>query len=229
MSAPNSVAIIPHGGEVAYKAKGQDYFSGVRRDYIGELPSNPKARILEIGCGAGETGLYALREGKCGTYCGVELCENVANLARGGISYVVVGNIEEVELPWPPGSFDTLILSEVLEHLVDPWSVLCKLRPLMKPGATIFASSPNISHYSVIRMLLRGEWRLADRGIMDRTHLRWFTPITYRELFESAGYRVDSAREVVPLGLKARLATACSLGRLRHLFIGQIDLRGHCE
>src|ERR1700731_1156564 len=131
----------------AYEKKPQSYFQSARSDYISELPVNPKARILEIGCGEGGTGYLALKEGRCAEYCGVELLPNPASRAKERISKVVVGNVELIELPWPHDSFDVLILSEVLEHLVDPWAVLKKLRPLLKSGAKVLASSPNVSNH----------------------------------------------------------------------------------
>jgi 2-polyprenyl-3-methyl-5-hydroxy-6-metoxy-1,4-benzoquinol methylase len=184
---------------------------------------------LEIGCGDGATGALALSEGKCGHYCGVEICPDVAERAKARISEVVLGNVEQLQLPWDPETFDAVILSEVLEHLVDPWSTLPKICHLLRSGGLVFASSPNVSHYTVISMLVRGEWILTDFGLMDRTHLRWFTPRTYRALFESCGYTVDSVRELVPISNWARAVSMLTFGRFRHLFIGQIDLRAHRE
>lgn len=215
-------------GEDAYRGKSEQYFSGARIDYLSELPRDRTARVLEIGCGFGETGALALSSGKCASYSAVEICEDAAAKAKLKITEVVAGNIESVNLPWGEKCFDVLILSEVLEHLVDPWSVLRKIRPLMKPGARVFASSPNVSHFSVLRMLLRGDWTLGDSGLMDRTHLRWFTPRSYRELFESTGYRVDSVQELAPFGKKAKFINKVTFGRLRHLLTYQIDLRAHC-
>jgi hypothetical protein len=77
-------------------------------------------------------------------------------------------------------------------------------------------------------MLLRGNWVLTDSGLMDRTHLRWFTPMSYRELFESTGFRVDLVRELTPLTRKSCVANLLTLGRLKHLLIVQINLRAHC-
>jgi 2-polyprenyl-3-methyl-5-hydroxy-6-metoxy-1,4-benzoquinol methylase len=211
----------------AYSAKAAEYFANARADYVAELPPNPSAKILEIGCGEGGTGALALSEGKCGFYCGVEIFQNAAAKARERISQILVGDVEKLALPWTPETFDALILSEVLEHLTDPWTTLQRLHPLLKPGGLVFASSPNVSHYRVVAMLLRGEWNLADSGIMDRTHLRWFTPKTYRVLFESTGYRVDSVRELSLLTRKAQVVVRLSFGHLKHLFISQIDLRAH--
>ena len=137
----------------AYRSKESGYFSGARSDFVTALPRNPGAWILEIGCGNGDTGSLALAQGRCSRYCGVELVAAAAAEARSKISEVVVGDVEHVALPWAEGSFDALIMSEVLEHLGDPWALLRRLRPLMKPGALVFASSPNVSHHSVIRML----------------------------------------------------------------------------
>lgn len=219
---------IPHAGLEAYAAKATEYFGSARSDYVAALPPSIHAKILDIGCGDGGTGVLAFSEGKCVVYCGVELLPAVADKARPRISQVLVGDIENLELPWPPGTFDALILSEILEHLIDPWAALRKIRPLMKPGGLVFASSPNVAHYRVITMLLRGDWSLTDVGVMDRTHLRWFTPKTYTAMFESCGYTVDLVQEVSPLSKKARVASALTLGKLRHLFLPQIDLRAHC-
>ena len=220
-----------HGAHIlveAYNAKGEHYFAGVRRDYISELPCDGNVRILEIGCGNGDTGALAISEGKCVCYCGVEVYCPAAEVARRKITEVIVGDVENIELPWPSQSFDVLILSEVLEHLVDPWAVLRKLRPLMKPGGQVFASTPNISHYKVVLMLLRGQWRLTDQGVMDRTHLRWFTPQTFRQMFESCGYCVHQVRPVSQLSLKAKIASFILGRRRKYLFWRQIDLRAKC-
>lgn len=224
----DSQRLVAHGGPEAYSEKASSYFAGAQIDYVAALPCNIEARILEIGCGDGATGALALLQGKCGAYYGVELCQKAAELAMGRITEVLLGNIEDQQLPWPTKHFDALILSEVLEHLADPWATLLKIRPLLKQNALVFASSPNVSHHRVIRMLLRGAWDLTDSGVMDRTHLRWFTPRSYRELFESCGYVVDSAGEKEPLGRKARTISLVTFGRFRHVFARQIDLKAHC-
>lgn len=227
MAGVNDESGIAAGGSKAYDAKSDQYFSGARRDYIDALPVNPQAAILEIGCGEGNTGALALAQGKCGKYCGVELCEGPAANARKRISDVVVGDVERLDLPWNDSAFDALIMSEVLEHLVDPWAVLRKLRPLLKSGAMVFASSPNISHYRIIRMLVSGRWDLADQGVMDRTHLRWFTPKTFREMFETCGFIVDRMGPLTPLTPRERMICASMGGWGEHLFTCQINLHGH--
>ena len=84
------------------------------------------------------------------------------------------------------------------------------------------ASSANVAHHSTIRMLLKGEWTLANSGRMDRAHLRWFTPKSYAEMFRAWGFEVVSAEPLSELGPRAKLANRLTAGRLEHLFIGQI-------
>ena len=210
-----------------YSEKQKSYFDGTRMAFVQELPKNPAARLLEVGCGNGRTASVMKAEGKCGWCCGIELCEEPAAEARTRLDQVIVGNIERLELDLAEKSFDILILSEVLEHLVDPGTVLQKLRRFLKPGAIILAGSPNVCHHSVVRMMLAGRWQYESKGIMDATHLRWFTAGTYRELFENNGYMVDHVGPANPFSRKARIANALLLGRLHHLFYTQIFLRAH--
>jgi len=210
-----------------YSHKPAGYFGGARKPFIDILPDNPKARLLEIGAGSGETSAYALAESKCGWCCGVELCEGPAAEAGKKLQRVIVGDVEQVELDLPEQHFDILILSEVLEHLVDPWSVLRRLFKLMKPGAIVVAGSPNVCHYGVAWALLRGRWRYEARGVFDSTHLRWFSPSGYRDMCETCGFVVDEVAPARPFNLKGRLFNALTRRRLEHLLHTQIVLRAH--
>ncbi len=215
-----------HSGTDAYLAKKTDYFQGMRADFIAALPAAPDASILEIGCSEGSTGALALQQGKCRRYVGIELHEPSAEVARTRLSEVLVGDIEKMDLPFAPASFDALIISEVLEHLVDPWATLARLAPLVRAGGLVFASSPNVSHHTVIRALLAGRWDLTDQGVMDRTHLRWFTPSSYAAMFEGAGFGVEEVAPVRPFGWKPKLINRLTGDRWRHLFMNQNSLRG---
>lgn len=210
-----------------YDLKDASYFAMARDDYVAALPMNPAASILEIGCSNGATGALALARGKCGRYVGVELFEEPAAVARERLSDVVVGDVETLELPWDPETFDALILSEVLEHLRDPWATLKRLRPLLRPGALVFASTPNVAHREIIVMLIRGRWELRSYGPLDATHLRWFTPASLRRAFEEAGYVVDSVGPLGALGPGSAVVDRLLRGRFRHLWHRQIDLRAH--
>jgi 2-polyprenyl-3-methyl-5-hydroxy-6-metoxy-1,4-benzoquinol methylase len=202
------------------------YFEGARQDFVDALPLDSKASILELGCANGGTGASALASGKCGRYVGIEISDAAAAVARPRLSQVIVGDVEKLDLPWDEATFDALIMSEVLEHLVDPWTVVPRLVNLVKPGGMVMASSPNVSHYRIILELIAGRWELKDSGVMDRTHLRWFTPASFREMFEGAGVSVTRLAAVAPPGPRARVIGALSGGLLDHLLIRQINLFG---
>lgn len=205
-----------------YAMKNDEYFSGARSDIVRRMPNHESARVLEIGCGTGRTGELALKESKAGFYQAVELDEQSANRAKDVLSDVIHGNVEEIDLSRLSGPYDVLIFSEVLEHMVDPWNVLQKIVPLLRPAGLLFASSPNISHYHVVLSLLRGRFDYQASGVMDRTHLRWFTPQSYRSMFEQAGLKTMSVEPLVPFSLKARIINALTLQRFKHLFAVQI-------
>lgn len=200
-----------------YNQKPHWYFSEAKKPFVDDLPINPMGRLLEVGCGTGETCQYALQQEKCGWCCGIELDERAAAGAKAKLQDVIIGDVEKIEIRYPEEYFDVLIMIEVLEHLVEPWSVLSKLYRFLKPGALIRSSSPNVAHYAILLMLLRGRWDLVPAGIMDSTHLRWFTPLTYRWMFESCGYVVDSVGSNSALGPKARLLSTLTAGRLDYL------------
>lgn len=211
----------------SYETKARSYFDRARVDYVHRLPVDPTASVLEIGCGTGATGALALKRGRAGRYVGVELFENAAASAREVLSEVVVGDVEQLEFDWQPAAFDALILSEVLEHLREPWSVVEKLSRFVRPGGLVLASSPNVSHWRVIRELIEGRFPLADQGVFDRTHMRWFTPESFVAMFEQAGFCVDRVRPVTPFSPRTRFFSMLTGGRFDHLFMTQISIEAH--
>jgi len=201
------------------------YFSGVRKLFVDDLPANPQGRLLEIGCGTGETAAYAMATGKCGWCAGIELCHTHAVEASNYLNDVQIGDVGKIDLPYPKEHFDVMIMSEIIEHLIDPWATLTKLRLLLKVGALVVAGSPNVAHRSVLRMLLQGRWDYTSEGIMDQTHLRWFTPATYKELFEDSGFEVIWCGPAAPLAGKALWFNRLTGRRFEHLLLTQISLK----
>jgi 2-polyprenyl-3-methyl-5-hydroxy-6-metoxy-1,4-benzoquinol methylase len=93
----------------------------------------------------------------------------------------------------PDRAFDCVVFNDVLEHLDDPWRVLRETSSLVAPGGSVVASIPKVRHYSVLLPLaLHGRWTYRDSGILDRTHVRFFTRATMVELFETTGWRVEA-------------------------------------
>ncbi len=156
----------------------------------------------------------------------MELFESAAEEARKVLSEVVTGNVESLQFPWQPAAFDALILSEVLEHLVEPGRVLKDLSRYVRQGGIVMASSPNVSHWRVVREIALGRFNLTDRGVFDRTHLRWFTPTTFAQMFEDAGFRIAWMGPVTPFSQRTRLLSRLIGGRFDHLFVTQIAIAG---
>jgi 2-polyprenyl-3-methyl-5-hydroxy-6-metoxy-1,4-benzoquinol methylase len=221
-----SVSARPPAIAEIYRDKPAGYFGSSRPDIVHLLQTGPQSAILELGCGAGGTGRAAMAAGKAGRYVGIELDEGAAAIAAEHLSQVIVGDVGDIDLAPMAGTFDALIISEVLEHLTDPWTTLERLVRCLKPGGAVFASSPNIAHWHVLRDLLVGRFVYAEVGVMDKTHLRWFTPDSYREMFEGAGVEVLEVRALTPTRWKARLFDNLTGGRFRHLFMAQIMITG---
>jgi O-antigen biosynthesis protein len=147
-------------------------------------------RILEIGCGAGMTGRL-LKELGFQEVVGVELVEKVAREATPYYDRVIVDDVEKAALPYEKGYFDCILYGDVLEHLVDPWKVLKEHRSLLKPGGIIVCSIPNIRHYRITkRLLLKGKWDYQESGILDRTHLRFFTIGSMQNMIADSGFEI---------------------------------------
>jgi 2-polyprenyl-3-methyl-5-hydroxy-6-metoxy-1,4-benzoquinol methylase len=210
-----------------YTKKPSTYFANAREDIVKRLTTNSSSSILELGCGSGATGRLALATGKAGRYVGIELSPTAAREAAKGLTEVLVGDVHSLDLTPLHDQFDALIASEVLEHLMDPWETLSRLAACVRPGGAVFASSPNVAHWRVIRQLLGGRFDYQAEGVFDRTHLRWFTPATFRAMFEDAGFAVDSVAPVAALGPKSAVLNRLSAGKLSHLMATQIMIVGH--
>ena len=165
-----------------YSDKSGSYFAYARKEIASLLPlgsgeQGQGARVLEIGCGAGSTLGWLRQTGVASETIGVEIVEAAATQARAFADKVHCLDFERHDLPAGHGQFDVILCLDVLEHMVDPWKVVDRLvTGYLKPGGTLVASLPNIQHYSVVLPLLfKGKWRYEDEGLLDRTHLRFFT------------------------------------------------------
>ena len=145
-------------------------------------------KVLEIGCGAGHVS-KKLKENGCGVTA-IELEKEHAKKAKRFCNRVFLGNAETMKMPFKKESFDVVLFADVLEHLVDPKATLKRVRPFLKNSGKIVASIPNIANWKVRLKLLFGKFDYEDWGILDRTHLRFFTKKTAKQLIESTGYTI---------------------------------------
>lgn len=170
------------------------YYSSSRTEIIklmDDLPPTSEINVLEIGCGAGATLAkikYLWPNAK--TY-GVEIVNDVAKLAS-NYSDIIVGDIETLELPYEKDFFDVIICGDVLEHLRNPEAALAKLYLYLKKNGCLLASIPNVMHSSVLYPLLNGCWDYKNSGILDRTHLKFFTKKSIYEMFNNVQLKIDA-------------------------------------
>lgn len=196
-----------------------NYYSNVNLDLLNRIPVNAR-RVLEIGCGSGRMGRAFKARNPSAQYFGIEILNTVAQEARAVLDGVICADIEnDLTLPSKLApSFDTLVFGDVLEHLRDPWRVLLDLRQYIEPGGLCVACIPNVAHWSVISGLLEGKWTYEDSGLLDRTHLRFFTLDSASEMFRKSGWSTIDAkpRYVLPektaQALKTLLPGATALG-----------------
>ena len=147
-------------------------------------------KILEVGCAAGYMTRYLAQELSCKVTV-VELNAEQAEQASQYAERVIIGDIcDPVIRNQIPQSFDHIIYADVLEHLVDPWEVLSWTKSLLSDTGTVIASIPNVAYYKIRKSLLLGRFDYTDYGILDNTHLRFFTERTCKELFQSSGYKI---------------------------------------
>jgi methionine biosynthesis protein MetW len=150
------------------------------------------ARLLDVGCGTGS--LAKLLADACGAnVIGIEPDPSRARLASTRGLDVHIGYLSEALLP-KTGLFDVVLFADVLEHLPSPQPVLALSRRFLSPCGCVVASVPNVAHWSVRLCLLRGKFEYQPWGIMDATHVRWFTTESIIAMFASAGLRVVEYR-----------------------------------
>ena len=174
------------------------------------------SRVLDVGCSTGYLARPLVERG-C-TVVGIELDEAAAAVARQVCEEVLVGDAEELELPFAPGSFDVVLCGDVVEHLRDPRRFLERTRPLLRESGRLVLTTPNVANWAMRLSLLAGRWRYAERGILDRTHTHLFTRKTLVEALEGAGYSIDVLDFTAPvpvIGTPTVEAAAHRIGRLR--------------
>lgn len=172
----------------AYNKKGMDYFSKSRVEIEPLLPKSIGC-VLEIGCGQGQTLNWLKAVKGAQLTCGIEITESQGVYAREVVDRLVIDNAEERLLDhFGHESFDLVLCLDVLEHMVDPWAFVEKVSSLIKPGGYLITSVPNVRHLSVVLPLLfKGEWSYQDEGVLDRTHLRFFTGKAVKALVSGSG------------------------------------------
>jgi 2-polyprenyl-3-methyl-5-hydroxy-6-metoxy-1,4-benzoquinol methylase len=161
------------------------------RFMLEEVP--PGARVLDVGCSTGYLAAPLTASGR--TVVGFEQDPESAVAAGPHCERVIVGDIESPQdRAQIDGFFDVVLFGDVLEHLVDPWGTLRFARSLLADSGLVVMSIPNVAAWPGRFGLLRGSFEYTDVGLLDRTHLRFFTRASARELAHSAGFSIERER-----------------------------------
>jgi len=156
---------------------------------------SPPGRVLDVGCDDGFAGRDLLKDGF--QVWGID--RNPVTLRKAARYYqqTILADIES-ELPLPEGPFNVIIFADILEHLTNPAAVFAHFTELLAPDGLVIVSVPNVAHWYVRLSLLRGRFEYTDRGILDRTHVRFFTLRTARRFLEDAGFTVQAIETTPP-------------------------------
>lgn len=189
------------------------YYNQVRTEMLPFVPHSAKM-ILEIGCADGNFGaLLKARNGAA--VWGLELEPKIAELAAHNLDKVITGSADVSLSVLPKQHFDCVICNDVLEHMAFPETVLAALRRVMSPGAVIVGSVPNVRYFPVLLDLVwNADWKYTDDGVLDRTHLRFFTGKSLERFLKQSGYEPLSIQGINPTpGIRARILRIVTLGR----------------
>lgn len=189
------------------------YFLHARQEIVNLVPVSAQT-ILDVGCATGVLGGVVKNRQACQVY-GIEPNQIAAEKARNLLDKVYVGFLEDQLNDLPDNFFDCIILADVLEHTLDPWESLRRIAAKLssRADACIVLSIPNVSHWSVVLPLLRGEWQYADAGILDSTHMRFFTPAAVSRLIKGAGLAIrESQATIVPIPENVKVNAGDLLG-----------------
>ncbi len=160
-------------------------------DLLKIIPADAQ-RLVEVGCSSGALAREFKKLSPRCDYLGIEIDPAYAELAKRYCDRTLTLNIEEagVEFWKEAADRDCWIFGDVLEHTKDPWALLRRVRTAIPAAGVVLACIPNVQHWSIQAKLSIGDFRYEDEGLLDRTHLRWFTKRTIFDLFRQSGFEI---------------------------------------
>jgi len=194
------------------------YFSNQRQEVAAFLPSLADgARVIDIGCGEGafRANLKTSTE-----YWGVEPEAGAARIAEKNLYKVLVGAYSEVSECIPDNYFDVVICADVIEHMSDPEAFLYSIKTKLRPGGFIVGSIPNLRYISALyEILVKKDFKYKDDGIMDRTHLRFFTRKSFKYTINSCGYIFEEYAGINQFRYRSKSIKRLAIGVVGMFFI----------
>lgn len=201
------------------------YYDFVRKEIAPLLPKF-SPNVLEVGCGCGSTLVWLKEAGHAGHVSGIELNPESAETAFGRLDKVYQGDADLHLQNIPAESQDLVLCLDVLEHLQDPWQTLTRIYQLVRPGGSIIVSLPNIRHYRVtLPLLFNGQWNYSEAGILDKTHLRFFSRESALDMVSRAGFTPSELYSTYAWGGWDRWIDWCSMRLLNEFMTFQYLIR----
>lgn len=171
-----------------YQEKDSSYFGTFRNEMVKYIPKDAR-HILDVGCGSGNLGAYLQSKKGCVVW-GIEPDVNAAAEATKKLTKVF-NTIFDNSIEFGNQKFDVIFFNDVLEHLIDPWEALEFSKKILSTQGVVISSIPNILHYNIQKEILIGkDWQYADSGILDKTHLRFFTSKSIIRMYQDVGYEI---------------------------------------
>ncbi len=163
--------------------------------------SRPPKVLLDVGCSSGNLGAHVKATFPDCRTIGIEPNRATADLAAPRLDQVLCGRFEELDLEGAgihKGSIDTVVMADVLEHMYNPWRVMVDIKPYLTADAQMILSIPNTRHLGLMRDLVdNGIWPYVERGLLDITHIRFFTLKEILRFLQETGYAVERVNHIM--------------------------------
>lgn len=164
------------------------YHEGARTEVVEFIPQK-YSKVLEIGCGKG--GFRANVSNNC-EYWGVEPYQEVASIAKTRLDKVLVGTFDDVFNDLPDNYFDLIICNDVIEHMADHHTFYNKIKSKCEKNAYMIGSIPNVRFIqNLYELLIKKDWKYKEEGILDKTHLRFFTLASIKQDFLNSQFHTE--------------------------------------
>ncbi len=197
-----------------------NYYNLIRYDILKLLPDSA-SKFLDVGCGEGATGAEIKRRMPDSSVTGIELDAGAAKIAATRLDKVINSDLDNARFDFEPEEFDCIIAADVLEHTKDPEKNLNYLKNFLKENGWLLISLPNIRYIVPVLKILGNKFEYEESGVLDRTHLRFFTLHTMEKFLHDCGFEIVKRTSNRNNGWKMKILSILSFGILSSFSVYQ--------